>query len=114
MQGVIKSYDPSTGDGSVVSDTTLGEFDLAVGPLELGHHGVQRSSHVSARIAVGNRVHVEPVDALGVHFHGVAKGDHCAAQGLRTEPFQSGHDDRLGASGACRRLQLAGSIARLV
>lgn len=34
MQGVIKSYDPSTGDGSVVSDTTLAEFDLATDALE--------------------------------------------------------------------------------
>ena len=34
MQGVIKSYDPSTGDGSLVSDTTLAEFDLAVDALE--------------------------------------------------------------------------------
>ncbi|HEX2782464.1 MAG TPA: hypothetical protein VHN36_02690 [Ilumatobacteraceae bacterium] len=34
MQGVIKSYDPATGDGSVVSDTTLAEFDLAVDALE--------------------------------------------------------------------------------
>lgn len=34
MQGVVKSYDPTTGDGSVVSDTTLGEFDLAVDALE--------------------------------------------------------------------------------
>ena len=34
MQGVIKSYDPSTGDGSVVSDTTLAEFDLAADALE--------------------------------------------------------------------------------
>jgi cold shock CspA family protein len=34
MQGVVKSYDPTSGDGSVVSDTTLGEFDLAVDALE--------------------------------------------------------------------------------
>lgn len=34
MQGVVKSYDPSSGDGSVVSDTTLAEFDLAVDALE--------------------------------------------------------------------------------
>ncbi len=34
MQGVIKSYDPETGDGSVVSDTTLAEFDLATDALE--------------------------------------------------------------------------------
>ena len=29
MQGVIKSYDPSTGDGVVVRDTDLSEYDLA-------------------------------------------------------------------------------------
>jgi CspA family cold shock protein len=29
MQGVIKSYDPGTGDGSVVCDTDLAEYDLA-------------------------------------------------------------------------------------
>ncbi len=34
MQGVIKSYDPTTGDGSVVSDTTFAEFDLADDALE--------------------------------------------------------------------------------
>jgi CspA family cold shock protein len=34
MQGVIKSYDPSTGDGSVMRDTDLAEFDLAADALE--------------------------------------------------------------------------------
>ena len=34
MQGVIKSYDPATGDGSVLSDTDLAEFDLAADALE--------------------------------------------------------------------------------
>lgn len=29
MQGVIKSYDPSTGDGIVMCDTDLSDFDLA-------------------------------------------------------------------------------------
>jgi cold shock CspA family protein len=29
MQGVIKSYDPATGDGVVISDTDLSERDLA-------------------------------------------------------------------------------------
>ena len=29
MQGVIKSYDPGTGDGVVVRDTDRVEFDLA-------------------------------------------------------------------------------------
>ena len=28
MQGVIKSYDPTTGDGVVMSDTDFREFDL--------------------------------------------------------------------------------------
>lgn len=34
MQGVIKSYDPDTGDGVVVRDTDLSEYDLAVGAIE--------------------------------------------------------------------------------
>ena len=29
MQGVIKSYDPGTGDGVVLSDTDLAEYDLS-------------------------------------------------------------------------------------
>ena len=33
MQGVIKSYDPVTGDGSVICDSTLVEYDLAVDAL---------------------------------------------------------------------------------
>ena len=34
MQGVIKSYGPGTGDGVVVRETDLLEFDLADGALE--------------------------------------------------------------------------------
>ncbi len=34
MQGVIKSYDPVTGDGVVLCDTDFGEFDLAPGALD--------------------------------------------------------------------------------
>lgn len=34
MQGVIKSYDPSTGDGVVLRDTDLAEYDLAADALE--------------------------------------------------------------------------------
>ena len=34
MQGVVKSYDPSSGDGSVVRDTDLVEIELAQGALE--------------------------------------------------------------------------------
>lgn len=34
MQGVVKSFDPTTGDGSVVRDTDLQEIDLAPNALE--------------------------------------------------------------------------------
>jgi CspA family cold shock protein len=34
MQGVIKSYDPSTGEGTVVRDVDRSEYDLAPGALE--------------------------------------------------------------------------------
>lgn len=34
MQGVIKSYDPGTGDGVVVRDTDFSEYDLAEKALE--------------------------------------------------------------------------------
>lgn len=33
MQGVIKSYDPTTGDGVVVRDSDLSEIDLAADAL---------------------------------------------------------------------------------
>ena len=34
MQGVVKSYDPTTGVGVVVRDTDLNEFDLSAHALE--------------------------------------------------------------------------------
>ena len=34
MQGVVKSYDPVTGDGLVLTDTDLAEYDLAADALE--------------------------------------------------------------------------------
>lgn len=34
MQGVIKAYDPSTGDGVVMCDTDLADYDLAADALE--------------------------------------------------------------------------------
>ncbi len=34
MQGVVKSYDPHTGDGVAVSDRDRSEYDLAPGALE--------------------------------------------------------------------------------
>ncbi len=33
MQGVIKSYDPGTGDGIILCDTDLADYDLAAGSL---------------------------------------------------------------------------------
>jgi cold shock CspA family protein len=33
MQGVVKSYDPTSGDGSVLTDTDLSEYDLASNAL---------------------------------------------------------------------------------
>jgi len=34
VQGVIKSYDPATGDGIVVRDTDMSEYDLAADALD--------------------------------------------------------------------------------
>ena len=34
MQGIIKAYDPGTGDGIVVSDKDLSEYNLAPNALE--------------------------------------------------------------------------------
>ena len=34
MQGVIKSYDPGTGDGTVLRDTDFSEYDLAPDALQ--------------------------------------------------------------------------------
>ena len=97
-----------------VADGVAGRVQLGIGEVELGDHGVERASHVGAGVAVGHRVDVEPVDALGVDLHRVAERDDRAAQRLGAEPFQCGHADRLGASRACRWRQPAGSISRLV
>ena len=34
MQGIIKAYDPGSGDGVVISDTDLSEYNLAPNALE--------------------------------------------------------------------------------
>jgi CspA family cold shock protein len=34
MQGVIKSYDPLTGDGAILCDSDLQEYELAADALE--------------------------------------------------------------------------------
>ena len=34
MQGIVKSYDPGSGDGLIVRDSDLVEFEIADGALE--------------------------------------------------------------------------------
>ncbi|HBX77176.1 MAG TPA: hypothetical protein DEG43_06000 [Acidimicrobiaceae bacterium] len=34
MQGVIKSYDPGTGDGAILCDSNFEEYELAANALE--------------------------------------------------------------------------------
>jgi len=34
MQGVIKAYDPATGDGLIMADTDLADYELAPNALE--------------------------------------------------------------------------------
>jgi CspA family cold shock protein len=34
MQGIIKAYDPGSGDGVVISDTDLSEYNLAPNALD--------------------------------------------------------------------------------
>ncbi len=34
MQGVIKAYDPATGDGLIMCDTDLADYELAADALE--------------------------------------------------------------------------------
>jgi len=34
MQGVIKAYDPVTGDGLIMSDTDLSDYELAANALD--------------------------------------------------------------------------------
>ena len=34
MQGIVKAYDPGSGDGVVISDTDLSEYNLAPNALE--------------------------------------------------------------------------------
>ena len=56
--------------------------------LDLGDHGLQRARHVRAGVAVGHRVHVEPVDADLVVAHHVTEGGDGVPQGADGEAFQ--------------------------
>jgi CspA family cold shock protein len=59
MQGVIKSYDPVTGDGVVVCDTDLADYDLAPDALE---------GSIFRMLRQGQRVRFE-LDATGRATH---------------------------------------------
>jgi hypothetical protein len=59
MQGVIKAYDPGTGDGVVVTDTDLSEYDLAADAL---------AGSIFRMVRPGQRV-VFDLDASGLATH---------------------------------------------
>jgi hypothetical protein len=65
--------------------------EIAVGTLELGHHRLERQRHVGAGVAVGDRVHVEAVDAFLVGSQGVAEPGYDGTQIFGAEPLQGGH-----------------------
>ena len=84
MQGVIKSYDPATGDGIVVRDTDLAEFDLADTALdgrifrmlrqgqrvcfELDDDGLAAGLHLGSEVDMGTpafQAHAEPAPDPG-------------------------------------------------
>jgi CspA family cold shock protein len=62
LQGVVKSYDPISGDGTIVSDTTLDEYELSRTALE---------GSVFRMLRQGQRVVFELDDqnlAVGLHM----------------------------------------------
>lgn len=59
MQGVIKSYDPVTGDGILLRDTDLTELDLASDALE---------GSIFRMLRQGQRVQFE-LDGAGLATH---------------------------------------------
>ena len=61
MQGVVKSYDPETGQGTLVVDTDLSEYDLAATALE---------GSIFRMLRQGQRVVFElDDDGLATHLH---------------------------------------------
>jgi len=62
LQGVIKSYDPLTGDGAVISDSTLAEYDLAADALDGSlFRMLRQGQRVVFELVDGRDVHEQPV-----------------------------------------------------
>lgn len=76
MQGVIKSYDPVTGDGIVVSDADFREYDLAPDALE---------GSVFRMLRQGQRVRFELTPS------GLATGLHLGSEADMGTPELGGH-----------------------
>ncbi|MBK9559480.1 MAG: hypothetical protein IPO44_07970 [Candidatus Microthrix sp.] len=69
MQGVIKSYDPLTGDGTVISDTTLGEYELSTDALDGSIFRMLRpGQRVIFELAAGTDVDGQPGMATTVRL----------------------------------------------
>jgi hypothetical protein len=57
-----------------VTDGTAGGFHLWACSIEFGHYGIERASHIGARIAIWHGINVQAIDALGMGSHGIAEG----------------------------------------
>ena len=76
MQGVIKAYDPSSGDGIVLRDTDFAEYDLAPDALEgsifimlrqgqrvvfeLDDHGLATTLRLGSEVDMGTPAYHDP------------------------------------------------------
>ena len=76
MQGVIKAYDPSSGDGIVLRDTDFAEYDLASDALEgsifimlrqgqrvvfeLDDHGLATTLRLGSEVDMGTPAYLDP------------------------------------------------------
>ncbi len=83
MQGVIKSYDPTTKDGIVMRDTDLSEIDLAPDALE---------GSVFRLLRQGQRVVFDlDGDGRATRLRLGSEAD-MGTPGMEAEPFPAGDD----------------------
>ena len=76
MQGVIKSYDPLTGDGTVISDTTLGEYELSTDALDGSIFRMLRpGQRVIFELAAGTDVDEQPAQVATTVLGRTRAGD---------------------------------------